>query len=146
MRQRLSVRWGDKSSSEQAQGLQRMPSGDAIRTALHAVRAAKAVAATIRAGAESYAREAVLPRLVPVGPSEIGDETPAGRLAVIRRLAKALRGERVRGLAGHWTYSLNRHIGLVQALVAERAALGQAIRSARYNNARRSACQPDGLI
>ena len=113
---------------------------------MHAARAVEAVSATIRAGAQSYARDAMLPRLVLVGPSEIGDVTPAGRLAVIKRLAKALRGERVRGLAGHWTYSLNRHIGLVQALAAERAALGQTIRSPRHGDDDRSARRSDGPI
>jgi hypothetical protein len=38
-------------------------------------------------------------------------------------LSRALRAARRRGRAGHWTYDLNRHIGLVQAFRAERAAL-----------------------
>lgn len=34
----------------------------------------------------------------------------------IARLMRALRTERQRGKAGHWTYDLNRHIALSQAL------------------------------
>jgi hypothetical protein len=68
-------------------------------------------------------RDLLLPRLIPVGPEEIEDRSIAGRGRIVRRLAKALRGERARGRSGHWTYSLNRHIGLLQAFKAERAAL-----------------------
>ena len=56
-------------------------------------------------------------------PAEIADGSAAARWLVVKRLAKALRGERSRGRAGHWTYSLNRHIGLLQAFEAERSAL-----------------------
>jgi hypothetical protein len=42
---------------------------------------------------------------------------------VLYRLARALRGERARGRAGHWTYDLDRHFGLIEAYRAERAAL-----------------------
>jgi hypothetical protein len=71
-------------------------------------------------------RERMLPRLIPVGPEELADRTPEGRLAILRRLAQALRGERRRGRAGHWSYDLDRHIGLVQALAAERRFGGRA--------------------
>ncbi len=74
-------------------------------------------------GAVTFRREVMLPRLIPVGPEEIADCTLAGRSRIVERLAKALRGERVRGRAGHWTYSLDRHIGLLQAYRAERTAL-----------------------
>ncbi|MEI2384614.1 hypothetical protein [Breoghania sp. JC706] len=56
----------------------------------------------------------------------IGGETSEGGASqrlVVARLARALRGERRRGLAGHWTYDLNRHIALLQAYRAERALL-----------------------
>jgi hypothetical protein len=65
----------------------------------------------------------MLPRLIPVGPEELADDGREGHLAILRRLTTALRGERARGRAGHWSYSLDRHIGLVQATAAERRLL-----------------------
>jgi hypothetical protein len=40
---------------------------------------------------------------------------------IIARLKRALRSQRRLGKAGHWSYDLNRHFGLLQALKAERA-------------------------
>ncbi|HZP20057.1 MAG TPA: DUF6477 family protein [Bauldia sp.] len=88
--------------------------------------AAASVRKVIAAGVEDYVRERQLPRLIPVGPREIADVSPAGRRAILARLARALRNERNRGRAGHWTYDLNRHIGLHQAFLAERRAAGLA--------------------
>ena len=81
--------------------------------------------ATIAAAADGWQRERMLPRLIAIGPDELADVGRAGRLLVVRRLIGALRGERARGRAGHWSYSLDRHIGLVQALAAERAGLSR---------------------
>jgi hypothetical protein len=39
-----------------------------------------------------------------------------------------LRVERARGRAGHWTYDLNRHIGLLQAMKAEQERLAASAR------------------
>jgi hypothetical protein len=86
-------------------------------TAQHAVRAA------VRAGAVEYRRASILPRLLPVGPAEVADESPAGTRRILALLARALRSERRRGRAGHWSYDLNRHIGLRQAMLAETARL-----------------------
>lgn len=80
----------------------------------------------VRAGMASWVRERMLPRLVPIGPEEIDDLSREGRLAVIRRLIGALRGERARGRSGHWSYSLDRHIGLLQAVAAERQGFLEA--------------------
>ncbi|WP_453960670.1 hypothetical protein [Amorphus suaedae] len=55
--------------------------------------------------------------------AERADLTPAGRRAVIARLERALRAERRRGISGHWTYDLNRHLALKQALASEHAGL-----------------------
>ena len=77
----------------------------------------------VRAGLESWVRERMLPRLVPLTPDEIADRTRSGRLRVLTALLRALRGERRRGRSGHWSYSLDRHIGLVQAVAAERAEI-----------------------
>jgi hypothetical protein len=61
---------------------------------------------------------AALPRLIPIDPNEISEGLDGCEL-VIGRLASALRRERAR--AGHWTYDLDRHLGLRQALEAEQA-------------------------
>lgn len=86
-------------------------------------RAARAFGQIVRAGTITYRRAIHLPRLIPMIPSELADSSPAMRLAILRRLARALRSERNRGRSGHWTYDLNRHIGLAQAYAAERSAL-----------------------
>jgi hypothetical protein len=77
----------------------------------------------VGAGAAVYRRGLVLPRLLPVGPDELSGPEPATGRRLCALIARALRAERRRGRAGHWSYDLNRHIGLAQALKAERAAL-----------------------
>ncbi|MCE1235067.1 MAG: hypothetical protein LWW93_01800 [Hyphomicrobiales bacterium] len=67
-------------------------------------------------------RARLLPRLTPLTPDELTDRSPSGRRHVLDRLTRALAAERRRGRAGHWSYSLARHVGLVEALAAERAA------------------------
>lgn len=62
-------------------------------------------------------------RIIPLTEAERSDLTPAGRRAVIARLERALRAERRRGISGHWTYDLSRHLALKQALASERAWL-----------------------
>ena len=47
------------------------------------------------------------------------DASPAGILFVLGKLRCALRAERNRGLRGHWSYDLNRHIGLLSAYKGE---------------------------
>lgn len=83
----------------------------------------RSVAIVVDGASEGYDRARHLPRLIPVGPDDIADDSPAGRRAILSRLARALRAERTRGRAGHWTYDLNRHLGLKQAYAAERARL-----------------------
>jgi hypothetical protein len=86
-------------------------------------RAAEPFGRQVAAGAAHYDRTQDLPRVLPVGPEEIADISANGRRAILKRLARALRAERNRGRAGHWTYDLNRHIALAQAYAAESAAL-----------------------
>jgi hypothetical protein len=62
-------------------------------------------------------------RLLPLWPHEIGDRSLAGRRRVVALLRRALRAERKRGLAGHWTYDLSRHAQLIALYHAERADL-----------------------
>jgi hypothetical protein len=66
-----------------------------------------------------YSRCRDLPRLLPLWPRELDDESEDAALRIVQRLRSALRGERRRASAGHWTYDLNRHVGLVQAYKAE---------------------------
>jgi hypothetical protein len=86
-------------------------------------RAAAPFGRTVAVGAVQYDRAQHLSRVLPVGPDEIADISASGRRAILKRLARALRAERNRGRAGHWTYDLNRHIALAQAYAAESAAL-----------------------
>lgn len=67
-------------------------------------------------------RRSELARLVPLWPHEIADMSPAGRARVIAHLERALRAERRRGLAAHWTYNLARHVQLLRAYRAEKEA------------------------
>ena len=60
-----------------------------------------------------------LARLLPLWPHELNDMTPAGREKRIGLLRKALRAERRRGLAGHWTYDLGRHSALLRCYKCE---------------------------
>jgi hypothetical protein len=74
-----------------------------------------------RAGARSYLRSRDLPKLLALWPHELEDESEAGRRRIIGRLMRALRTERRRALAGHWSYDLNRHLGLLSAYEGELA-------------------------
>lgn len=56
----------------------------------------------------------VWPGAEPNWPQELEDQTSEGSL-----LAGALRAERRRALASHWSYELNRHLGLMTAYKAE---------------------------
>jgi len=72
--------------------------------------------------ADEYLRVRDLPRLIAVWPSEVADQSQAGTFFLIRKLKNALRSERQRGRAGHWSYDLGRHMGLAMALKAEMSA------------------------
>ncbi len=79
----------------------------------------------------SYQRERDLPRLIPLWPAEISDGSIAARDRLVRKMARALRAERQRGLAGHWAYDLARHAALYRAYQAEKAALADMMRKGR---------------
>ncbi len=68
-------------------------------------------------------RTRCLARLVPLWPSEIESTEIACAGRVVAALERALRGERRRGRAGHWSYDVNRHAALARALREERARL-----------------------
>lgn len=81
--------------------------------------ASQSVAGVIAEGSRDYDRCRHLARLLPIGPDEVADNSTAARQAILARLSRALRAERTRGRAGHWTYDLNRHLALSQAYAAE---------------------------
>jgi hypothetical protein len=78
----------------------------------------------VTAGATAYVRSRDLPRLLALWPHEIEDRSEGGRLRLLARLRRALRAERRRARAGHWSYDLNQHLGLLSAYKGELAGLG----------------------
>lgn len=71
-----------------------------------------------------YDRHAELPRVLPLWPHELDDESPQGCRLVLCKLQRALRAERRRGIAGHWTYDLARHVELLRVYHLELALSG----------------------
>jgi len=77
------------------------------------------------AGAAAYARAQDLPKLLTLWPHELDDVSPDGCRRILARLRRALRAERRRALSGHWSYDLNRHLGLLSAYRGELAGLSR---------------------
>ena len=75
------------------------------------------------ASTEARKRRRRLASLVPLWPLDLDDTSRQGRMKLIAQLERALRAERRRGLAGHWTYDLARHMQLLEAYRAEMQAL-----------------------
>ena len=73
-----------------------------------------------------YVRARDLPRLIALWPRELRDQTSEGSLLILSKLRRALRAERRRALAGHWSYELNRHLGLMTAYKAELGLMRRA--------------------
>jgi uncharacterized protein DUF6477 len=84
-----------------------------------------------QAGAECYLRARDLPRLIALWPEELADKTPEGGLRILSKLRFALRAERRRGRAGHWSYELNRHLALLSAYKGELAELRRVLPPSR---------------
>jgi hypothetical protein len=82
------------------------------------------------AGAAAYLRSRDLPKLTALWPHKLDDESQEGCFACLPSFAVRLRAERRRGLAGHWSYDLNRHLGLLSAYKGELAALRASRRKA----------------
>jgi len=82
---------------------------------------------SVTASAAAYDRSRDLPRLLALWPHEIEDRTEAGRLHLLAKLRRALRAERRRARANHWSYDLNRHLGLLSAYKGELANLAPAV-------------------
>jgi len=70
-----------------------------------------------------YDRDTALPKLLPLWPHEFTDTSLEGRRKVLANLRRALRAERRRGLAGHWTYDLAHHAALWRVYRCELADL-----------------------
>src|SRR5262245_29977829 len=68
-----------------------------------------------------YDRSSELPRILPLWPSQLANDSPRGRRLILARLRRALRVERRRGIAGHWTYDLGRHVELLRVYRLELA-------------------------
>ena len=77
----------------------------------------------LRHGEKHYNRRRDLPGLLHLFPAEIVKLDRVSDKAVLKRLLALTKGERLRGRSGHWRYSLTRHIGLMQALRAEKRRL-----------------------
>jgi hypothetical protein len=97
-------------------------------------RARDAMQSRLAASAGAYRRRDFLRSFHRLSSETIAAETVDAARVVLREIERALRAERAR--AGHWTYDLDRHIGLV---VAHRAEQERAARLARAERvARRS--------
>ena len=79
----------------------------------------RAMRMLIDKGAGRYDPDRHLGRLL--GGHGIWSQADSDPAQTIARLKRALRTQRQLGKAGHWSYDLNRHFGLLQALKAERA-------------------------
>lgn len=97
----------------------------------HRAKRRRANSRALRAGRSTYERMRALPRLLPVTNGELATNDAHAARMLVARLARALRSERQRGRAGHWSYDLNRHIALAQALDAERQRLERLSRPRR---------------
>jgi hypothetical protein len=99
------------------------------RSRLQARAKASCAADRLRIGAihptpAAYDRRRILARLLPLWPHELEDESPEGRRRILAKLRRALRAERRRGIAGHWTYDLARHVELLWVYREETNAMG----------------------
>lgn len=83
-----------------------------------------------------YCRARDLPRLIALWPEDILSTDAAVRIRVLGKLRRALRAERRRGLAGHWSYDLARHSQLLAAYRHEIADLGRRNLGERRHRAR----------
>ena len=92
------------------------------RRAQQSATATRAYATMAEAGARCYQRARDLPKLIALWPIELEDQSLEGELRILGKLRRALRAERARALAGHWSYDLNRHLGLLSAYKGELAA------------------------
>jgi hypothetical protein len=72
-------------------------------------------------------RERDLPKLLALWQHELDDLSAEGRRRILARLRRALRAERRRALSGHWSYDLNRHLGLLSVSKGDLAGLSRLL-------------------
>lgn len=70
-----------------------------------------------------YCRSRDLPRLLPLLAADLSTGSLANSRELVALLRRALRAERVRARAGHWTYDPARHAALLRAFRIEQEAL-----------------------
>ncbi len=70
-------------------------------------------------------RAANLCSLIGISASERDDYSPRGKALILNLLRANLKSERARGKRKHWSYNLNRHLALIDALKLERIAFQQ---------------------
>jgi hypothetical protein len=93
-----------------------------------AAAAGRALDDALAPGEKSYDRVSALSRLHRLSPETIASESPDAARAALKEIERAMRGERAR--RGHWSYDLNRHIGLLIAHRAETARLNRLLNGA----------------
>jgi len=98
------------------------------RPARFATAAGAALDAALAAGLKGYDRESALARFHRLSPETIASASPEAARAALKEIERAMRAERAR--RGHWSYDLNRHIGLLIAHRAETARLGRLLNGA----------------
>ncbi|MGD9658086.1 MAG: DUF6477 family protein [Methylocystis sp.] len=91
-----------------------------------AAAAGRALDDALAAGEKGYDRVSALSRLHRLSPETIASETPDAVRAALKEIERAMRAERAR--RGHWSYDLNRHIGLLIAHRAETARLHRLLK------------------
>ncbi|SER20561.1 hypothetical protein SAMN05216548_11329 [Faunimonas pinastri] len=98
--------------------------------------AKRTVERALQAGAQAYDRTRDLPGLIRAEATAEMLGSEEGVAEILARLERALRSERRKARAAHWTYDLNRHIALRQAYLAEQETL-ERIRKRRRPFSRR---------
>ena len=88
---------------------------------------------TSKQSKSAYQRGLDLIRLIPLMPNEVEDHSALGNAHIIAKIKSALRSERCRGRSGHWSYNLNRHAALLEALKAETRNQQLSNRSRTFN-------------
>jgi len=106
-------------------GSERPRAGGRGRQARKTSAARRVFGPMVEAGAEVYLRPRDLPKLIALWPYELEDASLEGCRRLIAKLRRALKTERRRALSGHWSYDLNRHVGLLSAYKGELAYLSR---------------------
>jgi hypothetical protein len=121
-----------RKSFDVSKPLPALPSAERMRAS-----ALNAMTEAIEEGEREYERRKALARFHRLSSETIEAETPEAAQAVLREIARALRAERAR--MGHWSYDLNRHIGLTIAYRCEKARADRISQERRETHCRRHA-------